>query len=189
MFFPIRDHNPSSRIPFVTYALLAANILIFISYLGLFSDPRALGEFYQTWGLVPAKLSQGGGYHGLITSMFLHGGIWHLVGNMLFLWVFGDNVEDAMGHIKFLLFYLACGVFAGLTHAWIDPTSEIPLIGASGAVAGVIAASNLAPRFEGMFGVSQGVTSSSGVFISPRASIPANGPWKSARKSVTSRSA
>jgi membrane associated rhomboid family serine protease len=76
----------------------------------------------------------------LLTYMFFHGDILHLAGNMLFLWVFGDNVEDAMGHIKFLLFYLACGVFAGLVHAWIEPSSDIPLIGASGAVAGVIAA-------------------------------------------------
>ncbi|MBO6791686.1 MAG: rhomboid family intramembrane serine protease [Dinoroseobacter sp.] len=138
MFFPIRDHNPSSRIPFVTYALLAANILIFISYLGLFSDPRALGEFYQTWGLVPAKLSQGGGYHGLITSMFLHGGIWHLVGNMLFLWIFGDNLEDQMGHTPFLGFYLLGGIGAGLLQYITAPFTWVPMIGASGAVAAVL---------------------------------------------------
>ena len=72
--------------------------------------------------------------------MFFHGDVFHLVGNMLFLWVFGDNVEDAMGHVRFLVFYLACGVFAGLFHAWMVPDSDMPLIGASGAVAGVIAA-------------------------------------------------
>ena len=72
--------------------------------------------------------------------MFFHGDILHLVGNMLFLWVFGDNVEDAMGHVRFLIFYLACGVFAGLIHAWMVPDTDSPLIGASGAVAGVIAA-------------------------------------------------
>ena len=76
----------------------------------------------------------------LLSYMFFHGDILHLAGNMLFLWVFGDNVEDAMGHIKFLIFYLACGVIAGLVHAWVVPTSDAPLIGASGAVAGVIAA-------------------------------------------------
>jgi membrane associated rhomboid family serine protease len=76
----------------------------------------------------------------LLTYMFFHADVFHLVGNMLFLWVFGDNVEDAMGHLRFLVFYLACGVFAGLVHAWMEPNSELPLIGASGAVAGVIAA-------------------------------------------------
>ena len=83
--------------------------------------------------VVPERLT-------LFTYMFFHGDIFHLAGNMLFLWVFGDNVEDAMGHVRFLIFYLACGVFAGLLHAWMVPDSDIPLIGASGAVAGVIAA-------------------------------------------------
>jgi len=83
--------------------------------------------------IVPEKLT-------LLTYMFFHGDILHLAGNMLFLWVFGDNVEDAMGHIRYLFFYLACGVIAGLTHAWMVPGSDSPLIGASGAVAGVIAA-------------------------------------------------
>jgi membrane associated rhomboid family serine protease len=83
--------------------------------------------------VVPERLT-------LISYMFFHGDILHLAGNMLFLWVFGDNVEDAMGHVKYLIFYLACGVFAGLTHAWMVPDSDSPLIGASGAVAGVIAA-------------------------------------------------
>jgi membrane associated rhomboid family serine protease len=76
----------------------------------------------------------------VFTAMFVHANWMHVLGNMLFLWVFGDNVEDALGHLKYLVFYLACGVFGGLLHAWIDPTSEVPLIGASGAVAGVIAA-------------------------------------------------
>ena len=76
----------------------------------------------------------------LVSYMFLHGDVFHLLGNMLFLWVFGDNVEDAMGHVRFVVFYLACGIFAGLTHAWMMPDSDMPLIGASGAVAGVIAA-------------------------------------------------
>ena len=76
----------------------------------------------------------------LLTYMFFHADVFHLLGNMLFLWVFGDNVEDAMGHVRFLFFYLACGVFAGLFHAWMVPDSDMPLIGASGAVAGVIAA-------------------------------------------------
>jgi membrane associated rhomboid family serine protease len=83
--------------------------------------------------IVPERLT-------LISYMFFHGDILHLAGNMLFLWVFGDNVEDAMGHVRFLVFYLACGVIAGLTHAWMVPDSDSPLIGASGAVAGVIAA-------------------------------------------------
>ncbi|MFT7509323.1 MAG: membrane associated rhomboid family serine protease, partial [Sulfitobacter sp.] len=138
MFFPIRDHNPSTRVPYVTYALLAANILIFVGYYGLFSEPRALSDFYMTWGLVPAQLSSGHGYHALITSMFLHGGIMHLIGNMLFLWIFGDNLEDQMGHSKFLGFYLLGGIGASLLQYATGPLSQVPVIGASGAIAAVL---------------------------------------------------
>ena len=112
--FPIRDHNPSRRAPFVTLTLLAANILIFVGYWAILSDPRATQAFFNDWALIPAALSQGDGWHGVFTSMFLHGGIMHLAGNMLFLWIFGDNLEDVLGHVGFLLFYLASGVAAGL---------------------------------------------------------------------------
>tara|TARA_R110002049_G_scaffold160202_2_gene325269 strand:- start:51947 stop:52690 length:744 start_codon:yes stop_codon:yes gene_type:complete len=136
--FPIRDHNPSGRTPYVTYALMAANIGIFLSYVGLMSDANAIGEFYFNWALLPARLASGEGWAGLITSMFLHGGWMHIAGNMLFLWIFGDNIEDEMGHVPYLLFYLACGVAAGLGQVISDPTSYVPMVGASGAIAGVM---------------------------------------------------
>ena len=104
--FPIRDHNPSGRTPYVTYALMAANIVIFVSYLAILGDDRALFAFFGEWGIVPARLSFGEGYHTLFTSIFLHAGFMHLAGNMLFLFIFGDNLEDEMGHVGFALFYL-----------------------------------------------------------------------------------
>tara|TARA_R110002072_G_scaffold11525_10_gene51974 strand:+ start:723 stop:1466 length:744 start_codon:yes stop_codon:yes gene_type:complete len=136
--FPIRDHNPSGRTPYVTYSLMVANIAIFISYFAILSDDRATYDFYNAWALVPARLGEGSGYGGLFTSMFLHSGWLHLAGNMLFLWVFGDNVEDEMGHVPYLLFYLACGVAAGLGQVLTDPSSVVPMVGASGAIAGVM---------------------------------------------------
>ncbi|UWR38686.1 rhomboid family intramembrane serine protease [Sulfitobacter sp. W074] len=136
--FPIRDHNPSGRTPYVTYALMAVNIGVFLSSLSLMADERALAEFYYTYALLPARLSHGEGYFGLITSQFLHGGWMHLAGNMLFLWIFGDNVEDEMGHGRYLLFYLACGIAAGLGQVVTEPLSWVPMVGASGAIAGVM---------------------------------------------------
>lgn len=136
--FPIRDHNPSGRIPYVTYALMLANIAIFVSYSGLLSDDRAAYLFYNTWALVPAQISTGEGITGLFTSMFLHGGWMHLAGNMLFLWIFGDNVEDELGHLRYLGFYLLCGIAAGLAQVVTAPYSMVPMVGASGAIAGVM---------------------------------------------------
>jgi membrane associated rhomboid family serine protease len=136
--FPIRDHNPSGRTPYVTYALMAANIAVFLSYAALFSDPRALNQFFFDWAIIPARLASGGGLETLVTSMFLHGGFMHLAGNMLFLWIFGDNLEDKMGHGKFALFYLATGIAAGLFHVVAAPGSTVPTVGASGAIAGVM---------------------------------------------------
>ncbi len=136
--FPIRDHNPSGRTPYVTYALMALNIGIFLSYWPLMGDPRALSAFYLEWAMIPAKVSYQGAYHTLITSTFLHGGLMHLAGNMLFLWVFGDNLEDEMGHLPYLAFYLACGAGSGLAQLWSEPYSLIPTVGASGAIAGVM---------------------------------------------------
>jgi len=151
MFVPLHDENPlkAIRFPWVTVLLIAVNVLVFFLE-NMQLDEAAIASFaivprelfgtsllpvaVETAGVkVPEQLT-------LLTYMFFHGDIFHLAGNMLFLWVFGDNVEDAMGHFKFLIFYLACGVFGGLVHGWIDPTSDVPLIGASGAVAGVIAA-------------------------------------------------
>lgn len=152
MFVPIHDDNPLKRIKYqyVTLLLVAVNVAVFV-FEQLVADDAVVASF----GVVPRELlhARMAGYvpsvhqalhiperDTLFTYMFFHGDIVHIFGNMLFLWVFGDNVEDAMGHVRFLVFYLACGVFAALTHAVMQPSSEIPLIGASGAVAGVIAA-------------------------------------------------
>lgn len=136
--FPIRDHNPSGRVPYVTYSLIAANIAVFFGSWFSLPSEYALAEFYYTWGLVPAWLMQGQGYSALISHMFLHGGWMHLIGNMLFLWIFGDNLEDVLGHLRYLLFYLACGIAAALLQVAGDPGFDGPLIGASGAIAGVL---------------------------------------------------
>ena len=137
---PIRDHNPSERQPWVTYALIALNVLVFLSYAGSFTDEARLVAFFDQWALIPARLTSGEGYATLVTSMFLHGGLLHLGGNMLFLWIFGDNLEDAFGHLGFLAFYLACGALAGLAQVWSAPGSTTPMVGASGAIAGVMGA-------------------------------------------------
>ncbi|WP_273525037.1 rhomboid family intramembrane serine protease [Rhodosalinus sediminis] len=136
--FPIRDHNPSGRTPVVTYALMAANIGIFLSYAGLLGDGRMLAAFFYDWAMTPARLMTGEAAHTLLTSMFLHGGLLHLAGNMLFLFIFGDNMEDEMGHVPFLGFYLASGIGAALAQALAAPWSDVPMVGASGAIAGVM---------------------------------------------------
>lgn len=138
LMFPIRDHNPSGRTPYVVYALMALNIVIFVSYQGIMTDPRRLYSFWDTWALIPEEVTQGIDLHTVITSMFLHGGWMHLAGNMLFLWVFGDNLEDEMGHMGFLIFYLASGIGAGFAQIVTAPESAIPMVGASGAIAGVM---------------------------------------------------
>lgn len=136
--FPIRDHNPSERTPWVTYALIAINLAVFAGYFSLFADEARLVAFFDRWALIPARLSEGGGWLQVFTSMFLHGGLLHLGGNMLFLWIFGDNLEDAFGHLGFLAFYLACGAVAALVQVWPAPYSTVPMVGASGAIAGVM---------------------------------------------------
>jgi membrane associated rhomboid family serine protease len=153
MFIPVYDDNPLSRIrrQYVTFGLILLNVIVFAFQSGGL-DQRVVASF----GIVPTELFSvrifGGPARGmhdalavpegltLLSYMFFHGDFWHITGNMLFLWVFGDNVEDAMGHWRFLAFYLACGVFAALFHAFMLANSSAPLIGASGAVAGVIAA-------------------------------------------------
>jgi membrane associated rhomboid family serine protease len=136
--FPIRDHNPSGRTPYVTWALVAVNVVVFLSYWPFLPTERALAFFYDRWGLVPVYIVHGVELHGLLTSMFLHGGWLHLAGNMLFLWIFGDNLEDRMGHLPFLAFYLVAGLAAGALQIAADPSSRIPMVGASGAIAGVM---------------------------------------------------
>ncbi len=135
---PIRDHNPSSKTPFVTYALIAANVGAFFMYAGYLADPRLFVTFLDEYALIPARLAEGEGYETLLTSMFIHAGLLHLGGNMLFLWIFGDNMEEAFGHLGFLLFYLAAGVAAAFAQIAMDPQSTVPMVGASGAVAGVL---------------------------------------------------
>ncbi|WP_172331781.1 rhomboid family intramembrane serine protease [Mangrovicoccus sp. HB161399] len=136
--FPIRDHNPPGRVPYVNYALIAANVLIFFATLPLEGNQRALYALYESWAVVPARIVHGDALYTLASSMFLHGGWMHIIGNMLFLHVFGDNLEDQLGHLGYLAFYLACGVAAGLAQVAADPGSALPLIGASGAIAGVM---------------------------------------------------
>lgn len=137
--FPIRDHNPSGRTPYVTWALMALNIGVFLSYWPFIgADENALLEFWAAYAMVPGWVTKYGLYETLFTSMFLHGGWMHLAGNMLFLWIFGDNMEDEMGHVPYLLFYLAGGLGAGLTHVLSAPGSMVPTVGASGAIAAVM---------------------------------------------------
>lgn len=136
--FPIKDHNPSERTPYVTYALIILNVAIFALNYGVMNDAAAQSTFLYDWSTVPTIILQGGQPHTLLTSMFLHGGIMHLGGNMLFLWIYGDNLEDSFGHFWFLAFYLACGVTADVIHIASDPFSDVPTIGASGAIAGVM---------------------------------------------------
>ena len=136
--FPIRDHNPSGRTPFVTLALIAVNVVVFLAYWFALSGDAQLGRFFLQWGLVPARIGYGEGYETFVTSMFLHGGWMHLLGNMLFLYIFGDNLEDEMGHFRFLVFYLISGLGAAGLQFAADPASMIPMVGASGAIAGVM---------------------------------------------------
>jgi membrane associated rhomboid family serine protease len=130
---PLRDIIPSRTTPVVTISLIAVNVLVFLYELAL---GRGVDAFTLYWGLVPAAFS----WVTVLTSMFLHGGIMHVAGNMLYLWIFGDNVEDRMGHGRFLVFYLLCGAAAALAQTITQPDSVIPMVGASGAIAGVMGA-------------------------------------------------
>jgi len=138
---PLKDNlRPQTR-PIVVYAILTANVLVYIYEISLGS---ALNDFVRQFGFVPYSIFHATGienYITLFTSMFIHAdNLMHIVGNMLFLWIFADNVEDRMGHLKFVLFYFVCGIGAALLQSAIDPSSKIPMIGASGAVSGVLGA-------------------------------------------------
>lgn len=136
--FPIRDHNPSMKTPYVTYGLMLVNILVFLTYWSDLENPAVINQFFDDWAMVPKFVTEGGHYYSMLTSMFLHGGFMHLAGNMLFLWIFGDNMEEQLGHVSYLLFYLTVGLVAGFVQIAVDPTSSIPVVGASGAIAGVM---------------------------------------------------
>ena len=122
--FPLRDHNPSLRFPYITYGLILINIFIFVSYWSILGDPSKINPLFQNWALVPASINEGKAYLGLLTSIFFHGSFMHLLGNMLFLHIYGDNLEDKMGHFWFLIFYLFAGVFANFAQFAADPTSS-----------------------------------------------------------------
>jgi membrane associated rhomboid family serine protease len=142
---PLRDANPSRTVPFVTYGIIALNVLAFLLELAMGNQAGAL---VMEFGVVPARVSaalnpaafDAGAWLSFGSSMFLHGGWMHLIGNMLFLYVFGDNIEDRCGHGRFVLFYLVAGSAAAATQIAADPASEMPMIGASGAIAGVLGA-------------------------------------------------
>lgn len=154
---PYRDENPTAVTPVVTVGIIALNVLVWIFIEGL-GAPRPLAAAVCNYGLIPGEVLQrlppGSGfqmgprafcavdpspqYWTVLTSMFMHGGWMHLIGNMVFFWVFGNNIEDAMGHGRFAVFYLLCGVAAAATQVLITPTSVVPMVGASGAISGVL---------------------------------------------------
>jgi membrane associated rhomboid family serine protease len=144
--FPLRDTIPSQTFPFVTLSLILINLLIFLYEVSLGAQ---LNSFIYTFGVIPLNYTTTlltdpikiiPFIPPLFTSIFLHGGWMHVISNMWYLWIFGDNIEDKTGHFRFLIFYLSCGILATIAHIFINPTSEIPTIGASGAIAGVMGA-------------------------------------------------
>ena len=145
---PLRDHNPTGGQPWVTFALIGLCVLVFLWQLSLGSAGNQQAVY--ALGAIPAVLLHGAQLPPeiamvpptmtIVTSMFLHGGWMHLLGNMLYLWIFGDNIEDSMGHVRFVIFYLLCGTAAVFAQALPDSTSVIPMIGASGAISGVLGA-------------------------------------------------
>lgn len=137
---PIRDEIKTHRTPIVNYALVVINVLVF---LWMFLNSGNLESIYYEYALIPSNFLNGidlGDVKDVFTSMFMHGGWMHLIGNMLYLWIFGDNIEDRLGHIGYLIFYLAGGIAAALLQTLISPSSQIPMVGASGAIAGVLGA-------------------------------------------------
>ncbi len=148
MFIPLRDENPTRRVPIFTLLLIAVNVVVFA--VQVFS-PLSLPYYVLRMGTIPYEITHFTTVQGLpverispvlalVVSMFLHGSLLHLLGNMLYLWIFGNNVEDFLGPVRFVLFYLVCGVFAGATQVFSDPLSTTPMIGASGAIAGILGA-------------------------------------------------
>ncbi|RMF65731.1 MAG: rhomboid family intramembrane serine protease [Calditrichaeota bacterium] len=136
---PLKDDNPRANFPFVTVGFIVLNLIAF-----LYELQHGLAPVVQRYGAVPVNILQGRHLETLMTSMFLHGGFMHLGGNMLYLWIFGDNVENYLGHVRFAFFYLACGLIAAMAHifseAFFGGLTQVPMVGASGAVAGVLGA-------------------------------------------------
>ncbi|MCU0519726.1 MAG: rhomboid family intramembrane serine protease [Anaerolineae bacterium] len=139
--FPLRDNVPSRRFPVVTLVIVVVNVLLFLYEVMMGADA---GAFTVSYGVVPARLLAGwynpGVLFTLLSSMYLHGGWAHLIGNMWYLWIFGDNIEDRMGRLRYFVFYTLCGIGAALIQVAVAPRSTIPMIGASGAIAGVLGA-------------------------------------------------
>jgi membrane associated rhomboid family serine protease len=138
--FPIRDDVPSRTYPYATLGLIVLNVAIFLVQFGQrLADPAAAAGAVASFGLVPAQAAEGRIWP-FFTSMFMHGGWFHLIGNMWYLWIFGDNVEDRLGPVKFVIFYVACGLIGNLGHYVFNSASSVPAVGASGAIAGVLGA-------------------------------------------------
>jgi len=137
MFFPYKDDNPRVLFPFVTFGIIILNVLIFLGQFWISGNNPGIGKsLVYMYGFVPAEFNP----LTIFTSMFMHGGFAHIIGNMWFLYIFGDNVESILGHVKYFMFYLACGIGAALAQFFVEPASQVPMIGASGAVAGVLGA-------------------------------------------------
>ena len=136
MFFPYKDDNPRVLIPFVTYFIIGLNVLVFIYQYFIIQGAQLSEYFIYTYALIPANPT----ILTIFSSMFMHGGFTHIIFNMWFLWIFGDNIESVLGHKKYLLFYFLCCIGAALSQIQIDPESTIPMVGASGAIAGVLGA-------------------------------------------------
>ena len=139
---PLRDDKPTRTFAFVTLAIIALNGVVFWHELTL-PNARYVAAFFASFSLTPAHLTHGpspDAYLTIFTSMFMHGGWLHIIGNMLFLWIFGNNIEDSVGHFRFIFFYLLCGIAAAAAQVAIAPDSTVPMIGASGAVSGVLGA-------------------------------------------------
>ncbi|MDB9460808.1 rhomboid family intramembrane serine protease [Dolichospermum circinale CS-545/17] len=138
--FPLYDENPTRITPYFTYGLIGMNVLVFLHEVSL--SNTQLEQFFQLYAVIPQQLtnSWSGEWTTLFTSQFLHGGWWHLISNMIYLWVFGNNIEDRLGHLKYLFFYLTCGALAALCQWFIGINSIIPSLGASGAISGVLGA-------------------------------------------------
>ena len=157
--FPIRDDNPQILVPYATFGIMVVNVLVWVFVQGLGSDPMLAGSICKL-GLIPGELlgsvpagtqiqlaantwcelGDSSRWQTVFTSMFMHGGWFHIIGNMWFLWIFGNNVEDAMGPVRFVLFYLLCGIAAALLQVSANPSSTVPMVGASGAIGGVMGA-------------------------------------------------